>query len=195
MATPEKKTPISKTTTAAKKTPVKKTVTKKTPMKKITAQNAVADTEKAVDHAVDSVKKHMNKHIDPTLRDKANKFAGEAESMASSVEKFWESVGSVTDSILPSGNGTTGEFVAWFEKEISRLFIFRCLWLIIQWPVVFIWSIWYCIISIVHYITMFLTGSRDHTMRKKQTRYRRHVIAWKAYMNALTDKRPNIIVD
>lgn len=70
MTTPEKKTPARKPKAVTKKTP-----TKSAPQKKVTAQNAVADTEKAVDHAVDVVKKKMSKHIDPTLREKANKIA------------------------------------------------------------------------------------------------------------------------
>lgn len=194
MVTPEKKTPAAKKTATPKKRPAtKKTVW--TPTKKINAQKAVSESEKVVDNAVQHVTEKMEKHIDPSLREKATKLAGEAESVAKSVEHFWETVGSVADSILPSWKWTTWSFDAWFEKHISRLFIFRCLWLIIQWPVLFVWSIWYCIISIVHYISMFLTWTRNQTMRNKQTRYRRHVIAWKSYMNAITDKRPDILVD
>lgn len=190
MTTPEKKTTSRKPKTGVKKTPVKSS----TP-KKINAQKAVTESEKVVDNAVHQVKQKMEKHIDPSIREKATKIAWEAESVATSVENFWETIGSVADSILPSWKGTTWTFNASFEKHVSRLFIFRCLRLIIQWPIVFIWSIWYCIISIVHYISMFLTWTRNQTMRNKQTRYRRHVIAWKAYMNAITDKRPDILVD
>lgn len=201
MTTPEKKSsaPTKKTSTPVKKPVVKKTVVKKTvsksPSTKVTAQRAVADTEKVVDNAVKNVTKKMEKHIDPTLRDKANQIASEAEYVANTVEKFGDSVGSVTDSIFPSWSWSYGSYNADYTQQVSRLFIFRCLRLIIQWPVTLVWSIWYVIISVVHYITMFLTWSRDKTMRNKQARYRRHVIAWKSYMNALTDKRPDIIVD
>jgi hypothetical protein len=101
----------------------------------------------------------------------------------------------VADSVLPASTGTEWTFHAAYEHQVSRLFIFRCLWLVIQGPVLFVWSIWYCIVSIVHYISMFLTGTRSKNLRDKQARYRRHVISWKSYMNALTDKRPAILVD
>jgi hypothetical protein len=194
MTTSEKPTTTpKKTVTPQKRTTAKKAVW--TTTKKINAQKAVSESEKVVDNAVKQVTKKIEKHIDPSLRDKATKIAGEAESVAESVENFWETIGSVADSILPSWKGTSGAFNASFEKNVSRLFIFRFLWLIIQWPIVFVWSIWYCVISIFHYISMFLTWSRDQTMRNKQARYRRHVIAWKSYMNAITDKRPDILVD
>lgn len=89
-----KKTPV-------KKAPVKKAPpAKKAPAKKIDATKAVAETETVVDNAVETLTAKATKHIDPKLRDKANHLATEAEAVATKVENFGESVGSVTDSIF-----------------------------------------------------------------------------------------------
>lgn len=192
MATPtddnKKKAPTKKTTNT-------KSSAKKSPTKKVTAQQAVASTEKAVDSAVEKVTQKAAAHVSPDLQEKATKFAHQADHFAGEVEKFGDKVGDVADSILPPSKWTYGSYDAEYHAHVSRLFIFRFLWTIIQWPVIFIWSIWYCLVSIVHYVTMFLTGKRNKDLRERQARFRRHVIAWKSYMNAITDKRPPILVD
>lgn len=174
-----------------KKTPA----TKKPVAKKISATQAIADTEKVVDDAVEKVTQKAATHVSPELREKATHVAHQAEHFASEVEKFGDSVWSIADSVLPAWHGSEGKFHADYEHSVSRLFIFRFLWLILQGPIVCIWSIWYCLVSIVHYISMFISGTRSKNLREKQARFRRHVIAWKSYMNAITDRRPAILVD
>lgn len=181
--------------TPKKSSPPKKPTATKTTPKQVTTAETVASTEKIVDDAVEKVTKKAAAHVSPELREKATKVAHQAESFATEVEKFGDSVWSLADSLLPSTNGSAWTYHATYTPEVSRLFIFRCLWIILQGPIVFVWSIWYFIVSIVHYISMFLTWTRSKNLREKQARYRRHIIAWKSYMHALTDKRPAILVD
>lgn len=168
---------------------------KKAPQKKVTARSAVEDTEKVVDSTVQKVTQKASSHVSPETREKAKQFAHQADSFASEVEKFGDKVGEVADSILPPTTGSEGFYTAEYTHHVSRLFIFRCLWLILQWPILAIWGIWYTIVTVVHYISMFISWKRTKTLREKQARFRRHVIARKSYMNALTDSRPDIIVD
>jgi phosphate uptake regulator len=173
----------------------KKFSSKQRTTQKTTVAESVASTEKVVDEAVEKATKKVAEQVTPEFRDKANNIAHKAESFASEVEKIGDEVGKVADSILPTSWGSEWSYHAPFVSKVSRLFIFRCFWIIIQGPITGIWCIWYFIVSIVHYISMFLTGTRNKSLREKQTRFRRHVIAWKSYINALTDKRPAIIVD
>lgn len=90
MATPSG-TP--KKTSSQKKTPTpKKTTTKKTATKPMTTAETVASTEKVVDTAVEKVTKKAAEHVSPELREKATKVAHQAESFATEVEKFGDSV-------------------------------------------------------------------------------------------------------
>ena len=183
------------TTWNKKASPTKKasTVTKK--QASTTTQQKINAAEKTVDAVADKVSKQVSASVSPKVRSKANKLAHEAETIASKVESFGQELEQVTDSIFSDMKGSDGQFSAERSEKVSRLFIFRCLRLILQGPILFVWSIWYCIISIIHYVTMFVAGKRNKVLREKQTRYRRHVIAWKSYMNALTDKRPELLVD
>lgn len=52
-------------------------------------------------------------------------------------------------------------FVASYDPKVSRLFIFRCLRLIVQTPIIAIRSVWYTVIAIIHVISMFLSGRRS----------------------------------
>ncbi len=99
------------------------------------------------------------------------------------------------DKTLPNDTGSDLLLNFEFNNTVSRLFIFRPLWLIIQLPLMYFWSIWIVIISIVHYIYMFLMGRRNVSLRDDQTRYMRHIYKWKSYVSGMTDKRPKIIED
>lgn len=92
-----------------------------------------------------------------------------------------------------------GKSVATFEAEyseqISRLFIFRFLWVYIMvWPVL-VWAMWIGIISFLHFWYMLFMGKRLKSLWDKQNRFMRHITKWQAYFQNLTDTRPNFIED
>lgn len=177
--------------------PEKKTTTTTNGPKKsrTRAQHAVASAEQKVDKAVSNVSQKRENKVTPEFRAKATEFASQADRFASNVESLGDELEQITDSIFPADKWTTATFDATYTKKISRLFIFRCLWLIIQGPIIMIRSCRYVLIAIVHAIYMFVTWLRNADLRKKQTRYRRHLIMWKAYLNALVDQRPELIVE
>jgi hypothetical protein len=89
MATPSG-TP--KKPSSPKKTTAKKPAPKKTTQKQMTTAETVASTEKVVDSAVEKATKKAAEHVSPELREKASKVAHQAESFATEVEKFGDSV-------------------------------------------------------------------------------------------------------
>jgi hypothetical protein len=85
---------------------------------------------------------------------------------------------------------TEVKFEAGFEKKISRLFIFRPLYMFIEMWVIMVWGMWMGIITTIHFWYMLILGQRSDLLWKKQLRFTRHIAKWNAYMNALTDKVP-----
>ncbi|MDP2669493.1 MAG: hypothetical protein Q8O99_00310 [bacterium] len=88
--------------------------------------------EKQVNKAVANVSQKIEKKVTPEFRQKATKFASQADKFAGEVEAVGEELEQIAEHILPSGAGSSAMFVASYDKNVSRLFIFRCLWLIIQ---------------------------------------------------------------
>lgn len=84
-------------------------------------------------------------------------------------------------------------FEAPFVRNVSRLFIFRFFWMFIEIWVLYVWSIWYGIVSFVHFWYMLILGRRSEGLWKKQMRFYRHITRWNTYVLALTDKRPDFI--
>ncbi len=155
--------------------------------------SAASRIEQQFDEAMNDTQELLNKKVSAKTKKTAKNVAKKAEALAGSVEHIWEEVENITNSIFPSRSWSTSSFDAQYTSKVSRLFIFRFLWGIIQWPIMFVWTIWIFIIAVVHWISMFLLWKRTKSLRKKQVRYARHLINWKSYMNGLTDARPEII--
>jgi len=80
-----------------------------------------------------------------------------------------------------------------FEKKVSRLFIFRFLWVI---PIIvpfFVYNIWFSILSIVQFFHMLIFGERSKSLFEKQMHFVRYVVAWQAYTRFFTNARPAVL--
>lgn len=79
-----------------------------------------------------------------------------------------------------------------FEKKISRLFIFRPLWML---PVAFVitfWMFWMYLVLFLHFFYMLLMGKRNEFLWN-QTKYLFvYAIEWNKYILCLVNKRPKI---
>jgi len=82
--------------------------------------------------------------------------------------------------------------IPWREK-ISRLFIFRPLWMIIVMWVFWVWSIWIGLITFVHFWYMLVLGKKNKMLWGKTVRFFRAQTKWNAYLQMMTDKRPDFI--
>ena len=82
-----------------------------------------------------------------------------------------------------------------YEQKISRLFIFRGLWMFIEMWVIMVWAMWLSIINFVHFWYMLILGKRCESLWKKNLRFSRHMNKWQAYLMTLVDKRPEFIED
>lgn len=181
-------TKSSPTTKRSTKKPINNTTKKST-------KEAINSAEQIVNNAVEKVSNKVEQHVTPDLREKAEHFATKVEHFAEEVEAVGTKLEHFTDEVLPPEHGTKTVFSAEWKKPISRLFVFRFLWLILQWPIISIRSMWYSIITILHILLMLIHGERNKTLRDKQTRFRRHVIAWKAYICGIVDQRPELLVE
>lgn len=94
---------------------------------------------------------------------------------------------------MEEGQKTELSYDAPFEKKISRLFIFRFLWIYIEMWVLMVWGMWIGIIMFLEFWYMLILGKRCETFWKKKLRFMRHIAKWQAYLSTLTDKRPNFI--
>jgi hypothetical protein len=80
-----------------------------------------------------------------------------------------------------------------FEPKISRLFIFRCLWI----PVIIIplalYGIWFAILSFVHFWYMLVLGKRSRDIFDTQLEFIRFAGGWQAYMKYYVNEHPDIL--
>lgn len=92
-------------------------------------------------------------------------------------------------------NKTELKYEAPYEPKISRLFIFRFLWMYVEIWVLMVWAMWMGLIMFIEFWYMLILGKRSQALWNKKHRFMRHVNLWQAYLNALTDKRPKLIED
>jgi hypothetical protein len=111
------------------------------------------------------------------------------------VDEIADKVNALGSDVMGEGWGSTVENNFQFSQRVSRLFIFRFLWIFLQAPIIYFWTIWIVIVSVVHFIYMFLLWKRSRSLWEDQTRYARHLIKWNSYMKWIIDKRPKIIED
>ncbi|HUT21839.1 MAG TPA: DUF4389 domain-containing protein [Candidatus Bipolaricaulota bacterium] len=84
--------------------------------------------------------------------------------------------------------------VPWREK-ISRLFIFRFLWVFVLVWVLYVWMIWIGLVNFVHFWYMLILGKKHQAMWKKNVRFFKTMTEWNSYLSNLTDERPKFIGD
>jgi hypothetical protein len=105
-----------------------------------------------------------------------------------------EAIEEIAEWLFPSDHTwSSAAYDATWNEEVNRVFIFRFLWLIIEWPIMYIRWIWYTLISIYHVVTMLLNGKRNRNLWERQQRFWRHVVQRKAYMCGHVDRRPLFI--
>lgn len=80
-----------------------------------------------------------------------------------------------------------------FEQKISRLFIFRCLWVIAIAIPFAVYSIWFGLLTIVHFFHMLLLGERSRAIFDRQMEYIRYMLTWHAYLRFFTNHRPDVL--
>ena len=82
-----------------------------------------------------------------------------------------------------------------FEARISRLFIFRSLWMCIEVWVWYGWALIMYVVTIVHFLYMLFLGRRHRWMWDMQMRFMRHTIKWQTYLTTLSSGRPKFVED
>ena len=82
-----------------------------------------------------------------------------------------------------------------FRSKISRLFIFRPLWVFILMFPLMIRSFWINIIMLVHILFKFLMGRRCKSFWESEVKFTRYIVKWQLYFNGIIDKRPDFTKD
>lgn len=158
--------------------------------------NAADKIEDVMDTYANKVTKTVESKIDPEVSKKAKQVAWKVESVADSIE---DTVNDLAWFIphVSNNNWKESSFSvhANYSEKVSRLFIFRRLWLIVQLPISYIRSIRFGVTRILQVLHMLILGKRNKTLRTKNLRYMSHMNKRYSYLLGLTDKEPKIIED
>ena len=180
MATPEKKTT--------------KSSTKKTSTTKKTADKQVKVAEKKLNAAMENAQKYVDSKVSPETKKKADELVHKADNVVGSLEDLWSTfLDDIFWWIFPNKKGSTSTFDAEFTPTFSRLFLFRFLWYMVQWPVMAIWGVWYSLIALFYTVSFFVTWKRNKDLWSRMVRFWKHCISWKAFVIWLVDKRPPMV--
>lgn len=130
------------------------------------------------------------------------KFEKQTKDFGRKVDKVGEKIEDVVEEIenlLPNTGAKTAlngiQLHAQFQENVSRLFIFRFLWLIVQIPVIYVWAIWIGIVWFIQFLSMLILGRRNRNLRDKILRFKKHITKWQAYLSWFVDQQPKIIED
>ena len=82
-----------------------------------------------------------------------------------------------------------------FEKNISRLFLFRPLWLVVEIWVLIGWSLWIGIVGFLHFWYMIVLGKRHKGLWDMEMHFARHCVIWNSYLRRYSNGRPKFIED
>ncbi len=163
---------------------------------KDTAQK-ISDTAKQAEGAIDDVVWKATAKVGEALPDNAKKTAqdvvNKAHEFAGKVDNLTWKVDEFADSILPAQSWTDVEFQPQWNDSISRVFIIRLLWIIIQYPIIAVrWFITF-FATIINRVYMLVTWSRNRFLRNGIVRYYRHFTKRSLFIAWIIDKRPEII--
>ncbi len=77
-----------------------------------------------------------------------------------------------------------------YSEKVSRLFIFRFLWIFIaMWPMMVL-AFWVGILMMLHFWYMLFMGKRHEYLWSAAKRFFVYNMEWKSYLEVLTDERP-----
>jgi len=77
-----------------------------------------------------------------------------------------------------------------YNEKISRLFIFRFLWVyILIWPMIPM-AIYVGIVNFLHFFYQLVLGKRNKGMWELHVRMFKWFVKWQTYLGLMTDKRP-----
>jgi archaellum component FlaC len=161
----------------------------------VKVQATASHIEKNMDKYAEKISKKIEASIDPNITKKARTVGQEMEGIANSVEGLVNELGTLIPDANKQHSRSGLTIKAGFHANVSRLFIFRLLWLIIQVPIVYIWSIWATIVLIVQWLHMLFLGTRNEDLWKRLFRYGTHVTKRYAYIFWIVDEQPKIIED
>ncbi len=80
-----------------------------------------------------------------------------------------------------------------FQPKISRWFVFRFLWIVPVIVPIVLFSIWFSILSFIHFFYMLVLGERSESIFKKQIEYIQYVLRWQFYFKYFTNERPDVL--
>ncbi len=80
-----------------------------------------------------------------------------------------------------------------FQPTISRLFIFRCLWVPAMIVPLAVYSLWFALLTFVHFFHMLALGERSKAIFVRQLRYINFIGRWQLYLKYYTNERPVIL--
>lgn len=77
-----------------------------------------------------------------------------------------------------------------FREKVSRLFIFRPLWIfILIWPAIAL-SFWFSLTNFLEFFYMLIMGKRHRSLWENSRKYFVWMTEWHAYFSTFVDKRP-----
>ena len=146
-------------------------------------EKKIKDSSKVIEEKMDEYAGQFTKQMrDSKLEEQTKDFGRKVDKVGEKIEGVAEEIAH----LLPNTGATSAsngiQIKAQFQENISRLFIFRFLWLIVQIPVIYIWSIWICIIGIIQFFSMLILGRRNRNLRNKILRFKIHMTKWQAYL-------------
>lgn len=164
--------------------------------KKDTAQK-ISDTARQAEGAIDDVVGKATAKVDEVIPEHAKNTAKDvvkkAHEFAGKVDQFTWKIDDFADDVLPEQTGTDIEIQPQRNQSVSRLFIFRCLWMIIQYPIIMVRGFVIFFAIIINRIYMLIMGMRSRYLRNSIVRFYLHNIKRASYVSGITDKRPEII--
>lgn len=81
-----------------------------------------------------------------------------------------------------------------YEEKISRVFIFRFLWVPVIIAPFALYSIWFALLSFIHFFYMLVLGARSKKLFDHQMTVIRYLVEWQLYLRFFTNKRPNVLL-
>ena len=77
-----------------------------------------------------------------------------------------------------------------FEGKISRLFIFRGLYVFLLFFVIIPLVVWVGFLNMLHFWYMLILGKRQEFIWRQNVKFFVWISKWQAYLNAYVDLRP-----
>jgi hypothetical protein len=79
-----------------------------------------------------------------------------------------------------------------FEKKISRLFIFRFLWVPVLLVPAILCCVWFGILSFIHFWYMLFLGKRSEEIWVRQMHIINYLAWWQGYLRFFVNGHPKV---